>query len=417
MPPRQRRMTKGEQKKREEMDALSVREEELNEKITEEKNKRDRVSLDNEHKIGHLKQLQKQLERLTQHQHRELLGNEEKTLNLNDKLQQRMEVLQSSKEQYLVSLESYSVIERENTMLRQVVNRLREELSQSRNENAEEMASLRREMFDIRMKIELTFRKTKKSLEEEYEKKAHETMKEESDKAVVENTRLKSVLTEKRDEVMEKMGQQTSKEIAMRKSKINKDILESTVAMQEMEIENLERYQKEQEVVVSRTQGQIGILHGKLKSLQQEDKELERAVERLGVARTNYAAAKAESEKWKTQCRYMIDEVDKWVNLGCPGGMQVGYIPGIESEVGSTVGEKKSVSTISGGATVLTEGSGLEWSIAEQLEQNDGEDEDVEGIWKASKQIEVNHLMVGVGDWKQPKREELLSKTQQNELF
>ena len=248
MPPLQRRLTKGELKKKEEMDNLALKEEELAEKINESQSKHDRVSKDNKFKTAQLRNFQKQVERQIEINRRELVGEEENIDSIASMNEDVLFQLNASRDQYQLQLESSGVIARENYNARQAVNHMRESLSQMKTTHNDSMQLLRKEMFEIRMKIELTFRKTKKASEEQYERKANETMRDESDKAVVENARLRSVLTVKREEVMGKMEAQKSKELRMKKEKIDRDVVETSVTLQEEEIELLERYQKEQEV-------------------------------------------------------------------------------------------------------------------------------------------------------------------------
>jgi hypothetical protein len=70
---------------------------------------------------------------------------------------------------------------REHEKARQAVNQLRDELSANKAKHAEETALLRKDIFEIRMKIELAFRKTKKTSEDEYERAANGVMTKESE--------------------------------------------------------------------------------------------------------------------------------------------------------------------------------------------------------------------------------------------
>ena len=140
------------------------------------------------------------------------------------------------KEELQQKLTAEDVIARENTNLRQQLNRLREELEGTRKKQVEEVAELRKDMFEARMKVESTFRKMLKNIEKEYKARAYETMAEESRKALEENLRLNGCLGEKRDEVLGKMKRQKSKEMKMKRDKINRDIMENSVGMQEQEI-------------------------------------------------------------------------------------------------------------------------------------------------------------------------------------
>ena len=71
MPP-QRRLTRGEMKKKEEMEHLSLVHEELAEKLSEERSKVGRIKIENDSKTKHLKSLKKKLDRLQKDQHLEL---------------------------------------------------------------------------------------------------------------------------------------------------------------------------------------------------------------------------------------------------------------------------------------------------------------------------------------------------------
>ena len=381
-------MTKGEMKRREDMDLLGVRELELQEKLAEEQARRDRITLDNEAKASTVKKLTKSLAKLQANQRKELVGNEDKLMGTHGEKKDVMAQLTDKKERLLVQLESYDVVERENSRMTQMVSQLREELSNLRGGNNAEMKMLRKEMFELRMKIELTFRKTKKSLEEEYEKRAKITMKEESDKAVTEHSRLASVLVEKREEVLDMMAKQQRRENALRRTKIERDIAEAAVTAQEGNIELLEKLQKEQEIIVSRTQGTIAKIHGELQGLKEESGELAAATAALEKERAKAAAARTEAGVWKNRCKKMVEGVEAWLANGAPPGVSVGgYNPmgrgGAKLEHNTDSFYTQQDFNVSSSSVLFEdyeEGGGGSTT---------GDDDDYSAIWKASKAEET----------------------------
>ncbi|GMI10426.1 hypothetical protein TrVE_jg5638 [Triparma verrucosa] len=328
---RRPRLTRGELKKKEELEHLSLVEEELMDKLKSERGKRDRVQHDNDLKNEHLKKLQKKLERLIRDQTAELEAEESKTQQMSDNADDTMRTLQKSKEQYTITLESYPVIDRENTNLRHTVNNLKEELSVLRAKNATELTSLKKEMFDIRMKIEFEFMRTKKNYERQYEENAQSQMKSESEKAVVECARLSSILKSKKSTVEALMKSQESKASLLQKSRVEKVLGGSALEMQQSEIELLERLMKEQEVIIQKCQSEITSLHHSLKSLQKQEKDLVASTSTLNSTRTSYSLASVEKNSWKSKVKNLVLEVDAWISRDCPLESKVGFIESVES--------------------------------------------------------------------------------------
>ena len=291
-------------------------------KVAEEEAKKDRIVADNEAKTNKLRQLTMQLEKLRTDQNSELRGSEGETSSYCDEKNELIEKLNATKEKCLITLESYPIIERENSALRQTVNGLNNELTIIKSRHSKELKDLHSEMFDFKMKVELEFRKTKRSLEEQYKKKAHETMKDESDKAILECQRLNGILNVKRDEVVEKMRKQNAMEAKLTIQKISRDIESSTVEMQEGEVELLERLIKEQEVVVSRSQSSVAELHIQMKSMQMAEKMLLESAEKLSAVRAECAKAESEKNSWQSRVSQSMEKVEKLMESwrGMEGG-------------------------------------------------------------------------------------------------
>ncbi|GMH69745.1 hypothetical protein TL16_g05230 [Triparma laevis f. inornata] len=339
----------------------------MKDKVNDERSKKDRIQIDNESKNEHLKKLQKKLERLIRDQTAELESSESKTQSMSDNADDRMRSLGKNKEQYNILLESYPVVERENTNLRHVVNNLKEELSTLRAKNSHSLTSLKKEMFDIRMKIEFEFMRTKKTYEKKYQLNAQNQMKEESERAVIECSRLSGILKGKKYVVEDMMKSQEKKAILLKKEKVEKVLVGSALSMQQNEIELLERLMKEQEVVINKCQSEITKLHSNLKRLQKEERDISIAEGELNVTRKNYGVAQVEKNSWKIKVKSLVVEVDDWVEMGCPLESRVGFIEG--SYFSSEVGDQG--------------GSSLE--IKEEEEEEGGDE-----IWRASSNIGLN---------------------------
>jgi myosin heavy subunit len=251
-----------------------------------------------------------------------------------------------------VYLEGYPVHLDENTMLREGVNKLRQELSDMEAEGMEEVKRVRREVFEMKMKVELEFRRTKKSLEEEYNAAAHAKMSEESDRAVEECRNLSGKLNEERDRVMDRMKSQREMEVALL----------------------LERLVGEQEIVVGRGQREISRLHGEAKGLQKKARELDQSLKKMEGRKKEERRARAEMEGWRNRVAEKVEEVEEWIRGGC----QVNEWEGEMEEMGSGNVDMSAAA-----------GTGdLEMEEDDEGVEEGEEEEDLEFIWKTSLQEE-----------------------------
>ena len=319
-----RRMTKTELKKREEMNALTLRSEVLTSTLHEQHLRRDLLIAANESSTSRLEGMRRGMEERAREWDGEVGGVVGGMGDARERGERECQALRGRTSELMSRLTASDVIDRENSNLRKQVNRLREELEEAGGRQGEELGALRAEMFDTRMKVETTFRKTLQTLEKEYKTRAYTTMAQESQKALEENIRLNSSLREKRSEVLGKMHQQSAKETKMRRDKINRDILENTVATQEQEIDLLERYGTEQSKVVARVKTQIATLHARLRNLQEKENLLLASAKRLERQRKKSAGARGNAGKWIGHVEGMCKAVEEWSAMGCPIGHVVG---------------------------------------------------------------------------------------------
>jgi len=234
MPSPPRRKTKLELNKIEEMRQLALRENGLTELLDDQHHRRDLLTKANDETAIHLKSLHQRLSTLVHCHQQDIQQHDDLTVQAMDDQKTSSHLLNQRKEMLQTQLTANVIINRENVHLRKILNKLKMEQSGVKMEQSGELEVLRKEMFEARMKVETTFRKTLQILEQEYKDRAYKTMEEESLTAMEENTRLNSKLTEKRDEVMFKMRTQQNKESKMKRDKINRDILENSVGMQEV---------------------------------------------------------------------------------------------------------------------------------------------------------------------------------------
>ncbi|GMI33475.1 hypothetical protein TrRE_jg11073, partial [Triparma retinervis] len=310
-------MTRGERQKKEELESLALAEEEISARLAEETAKLKRVQSENTEKSSHLKSVRQQLARLVRDQNSEIKHTEAATLGMEGRGGGKVGRLGEEEREARIYLEGYPVYLDENTILREGVNKLRQELSEREAERDEDIKRIRREVFEMKMKVELEFRRTKKNLEEEYNIAAHAKMREESERAVYECRNLSGKLNDDRDRVMSRMGAQKSLEVALAGARIGHGITESGSKMQEEEMELLERLVKEQEVVVSRGQGEISRLHGEVKELQRRARDAEGWGRKVEVGRGEERRAWGEMEGWRERVRAKVGEVEEWIRGGC----------------------------------------------------------------------------------------------------
>ena len=286
-------------------------------RLSEETAKRDRILADNAEKTRHLKSVRQQLARLVRDQNNELKHTEAVTRGMEERGGGRVQELGREEREARVYLEGYPVHLDENTMLREGVNKLRQELSDMEAEGMEEVKRVRREVFEMKMKVELEFRRTKKSLEEEYNAAAHAKMSEESDRAVEECRNLSGKLNEERDRVMDRMKSQREMEVALFEARIGHGITESGSKLQGEEVELLERLVGEQEIVVGRGQREISRLHGEAKGLQKKARELDQSLKKMEGRKKEERRARAEMEGWRNRVAEKVEEVEEWIRGGC----------------------------------------------------------------------------------------------------
>ena len=398
-----RRMTKGEMKKREDLENLSLLEIALNEKVNDEQSKRDRIASDHSIKEGLSRKLAKNIQRLKASQSRELGLKEGEGVN-DDLVVEKLDTLNASKEQLQISLQGYDVILKENEFLTRRVNKLKVEYEEQNQINLKGLKTLKRDMFTIRMKVELTFRKTTKSLETEYEDRAVNAMQTESSKAISENQRLNEILIGQRDEVIKMMDMQKGNETNLRKEKINRDILESHIHLQGNGVEVLEQNAKEQTLVVTKVQSAINVLHNRLKYLKEQEKDMIFACKEMETQRVNTMEEAKTATKWKQVARRMAIGIDAWLKDGGNPRKVVGGFKGFEydeesedlrkreeeekykissfyevenSNVGKAVAADSPGSVSKGGMSAAKSFVGSEGG--------GGDDEDLDFIWRASK--------------------------------
>ena len=155
------------------------------------------------------------------------------------------------------NLEAYNVLETTNVSLRKRVDELVKELEVDGLAHAEEIHKMRKDMFNHKMALEQTFRKTVHELDAEYRRKAFEAMSEESKDALIANARLKEELYIQSNGVENLLQRFKSQGDQFHRLKVEHEILEKGSTERMKEIAYLKRQQHEYSTRLSEAQ-QVG---------------------------------------------------------------------------------------------------------------------------------------------------------------
>ncbi|KAG9409842.1 hypothetical protein AC1031_020152 [Aphanomyces cochlioides] len=203
--------------------------------------------------------------------------------------------------QLQVHLESCSTLESVNASLRLRVDELMRQLELENKNHIEEIHAMRLDMFNHKMALEQTFRKSLQELDGQYLKKAFNAMADESKNALVANAKLKDELHMQSIGVENLMHRFKTQAEQYHKMKVENEILEKGSALRLKEISALKTSQYEVErqlhemnqTYLAREKQMRETSTKAIEDLKQENKNL----------RTQFEQSQKRCQKWK--CRYV----------------------------------------------------------------------------------------------------------------
>jgi chromosome segregation ATPase len=173
------------------------------------------------------------------------------------------------------SVEAFQVLEQENKNLRERVEELLGQLSGEDRGHAEETHRMKKEMFNLRMQLEQTFRKTLQELDAQSQKKAFDAMDDESKSALMANAKLKEELSLQSVGVENLLQRYQQIDDGFKTMKVDKGILEKNNDIQLQQIAGLKRHQYEYE-------SRLSDMRQSMRTLNMERLQSEKQIQSMG---------------------------------------------------------------------------------------------------------------------------------------
>ncbi|OQR82987.1 protein kinase [Achlya hypogyna] len=200
-----------------------------------------------------------------------------------------IEVLNAKLCDYQVRMEACSTLDDANATLRSRVDELVRQLADENKNHVEEVHAMRLDMFNHKMALEQTFRKSLQELDAQYLKKAYNAMAEESKNALVANAKLKDELQMQSIGVENLMLRFKAQADQFHKMKVENEILEKGCSLRVKEISNLKtahvaaekKTAKAHAEELEKAQAAAVDLAATIEELKQENRQLQRQVEHV----------------------------------------------------------------------------------------------------------------------------------------
>jgi hypothetical protein len=192
-------------------------------------------------------------------------------------------------------------MERENVSLRRRVTSLLGQVEKEGMDHAHETHTMKKEMFNLRMQLEQTFRKTLQELDGQYQKKAFDAMSEESKNALMANARLKEELALQSVGVENLLQRYKRQDTDLSKHRVDQDILHSANSIQLNNIAGLKRHKYEQEARFSDMQLALHGMKTRLLAKEQECADMQAVQEELEEYKEMHSKSQARASKWKAR--------------------------------------------------------------------------------------------------------------------
>ncbi|ETV72735.1 hypothetical protein, variant 1 [Aphanomyces astaci] len=200
-----------------------------------------------------------------------------------------------------VRIESCSTLESVNDSLRLRVDELRRQLEDESKSHNDEIHAMRVDMFNHKMALEQTFRKSLQELDAQYLKKAFNAMADESKNALVANAKLKDELQMQSIGVENLMHRFKTQADQYHKMKVENEILEMGSSLRLKEISLLKASQHGIDRAVHNIKEEFAWKQSQVQSA--TTKLVEELKDEAKTLRSLYDQTQKRCQKWKS--RYM----------------------------------------------------------------------------------------------------------------
>ncbi|KAH9090057.1 hypothetical protein Ae201684P_014812 [Aphanomyces euteiches] len=238
VPPRNQRWSKKKQKGDTSGDGedLQRRLDEAEAQLREEGKLIDRLTRENQAKQEHIQSMEVALTNEIEKHQAIIQVLKDKELTQKQEADHSIDVLNGKMCQLQVHLESCSTLESVNASLRLRVDELMRQLELENKNHIDEIHAMRLDMFNHKMALEQTFRKSLQELDGQYLKKAFNAMADESKNALVANAKLKDELHMQSIGVENLMHRFKTQAEQYHKMKVENEILEKGSALRLKEV-------------------------------------------------------------------------------------------------------------------------------------------------------------------------------------
>ncbi|CAK4121918.1 unnamed protein product [Aphanomyces euteiches] len=196
----------------------------------------DRLTRENQAKQEHIQSMEVALTNEIEKHQAIIQVLKDKELTQKQEADHSIDVLNGKMCQLQVHLESCSTLESVNASLRLRVDELMRQLELENKNHIDEIHAMRLDMFNHKMALEQTFRKSLQELDGQYLKKAFNAMADESKNALVANAKLKDELHMQSIGVENLMHRFKTQAEQYHKMKVENEILEKGSALRLKEV-------------------------------------------------------------------------------------------------------------------------------------------------------------------------------------
>jgi hypothetical protein len=270
-------------------------------KLKEEGKVVDRLGRENVSKVNQINSLEDEIVRNQEKHDAEVDTILLESKSVEDDKAHTIEVLENKVRTLEQHLEAFHVMEDENVSLRDRVSGLLDQLETEGLEHAKDTHILKKEMFNLRMQLEQTFRKSLQELDGQYQKKAFDQMTEESKNALLANAKLKEELALQSVGVENLLQRYKKQEELYMKLKQEKSVLAKTNLLQLNQIAALKRHQYEYESRVSDMQTSMRKMNSNRLDQEKSLEDVPKLVEEADKFRDLHSKSQKRAQKWKTR--------------------------------------------------------------------------------------------------------------------
>ncbi|KAF0689506.1 Aste57867_19063 [Aphanomyces stellatus] len=278
---------------------LQRRLEEAEAQLREEAKLIDRLTRENQSKNEHIQSMEVAMTNEIEKHEAIMQVLKDKEMTQKHELEHRIEVLNSKICELQVRMESCSTLDSVNASLRLRVDELMRQLEAENKNHIDEIHSMRLDMFNHKMALEQTFRKSLQELDAQYLKKAFNAMAEESKNALIANAKLKDELQMQSIGVENLMHRFKTQAEQYHKMKVENEILEKGSSLRLKEISTLKTSQHDVERKIQEVRAECAERENQVQ--ESSSKAIEDLKQDNKALRALYEQAQKRCQKWKSR--------------------------------------------------------------------------------------------------------------------